>query len=213
MDVSENRGTPKSSILIGISIINHPFWGYPYFWKHPYLYFWLVLLDFFFRCLSLFCPLLPLRCQALCLTHRIHCLESIKRNIFWGTAQGFWGIHRLIYVYIYIHIYIYIYIYNFMSFCWIFNFVVFFLSFLARRKSSVVKTLDALLLVTWLCSRRCASLASISASTLERSESCRLRSKVCWVCLVSKWQLMGKCIVYENCLLIVYSYCLFKPKK
>ena len=28
--------TPKSSILIGISIINHPFWGKtPYFWKHP----------------------------------------------------------------------------------------------------------------------------------------------------------------------------------
>ena len=27
---------PKSSILIGFSIINHPFWGYHYFWKHPY---------------------------------------------------------------------------------------------------------------------------------------------------------------------------------
>ena len=28
MDVSENNGgTPKSSILIGLSIINHPFWG------------------------------------------------------------------------------------------------------------------------------------------------------------------------------------------
>ena len=27
MDVSENRGTPKSSILIRFSIINHPFWG------------------------------------------------------------------------------------------------------------------------------------------------------------------------------------------
>ena len=26
---------PKSSILIGFSIINHPFWGYHYFWKHP----------------------------------------------------------------------------------------------------------------------------------------------------------------------------------
>ena len=26
-----NRGTPKSSILIGISIINHPFWGTPIF--------------------------------------------------------------------------------------------------------------------------------------------------------------------------------------
>ena len=26
MGVSKNRGTPKSSILIGSSIINHPFW-------------------------------------------------------------------------------------------------------------------------------------------------------------------------------------------
>ena len=31
MDVSENSGTPKSSILIGFSIINHPFWGPPIF--------------------------------------------------------------------------------------------------------------------------------------------------------------------------------------
>ena len=37
VDVSENSGTPKSSILIGFSIINHPFWGTPYFWKHPYI--------------------------------------------------------------------------------------------------------------------------------------------------------------------------------
>ena len=29
MDVSENSGPPKSSILIGFSIINHPFWGTP----------------------------------------------------------------------------------------------------------------------------------------------------------------------------------------
>ena len=35
MDVSENNGTPESSILIGFSIINHPFWGTPTFWKHP----------------------------------------------------------------------------------------------------------------------------------------------------------------------------------
>ena len=27
MDVSENSGTPKSSILLGFSIINHPVWG------------------------------------------------------------------------------------------------------------------------------------------------------------------------------------------
>ena len=31
MGVSENSGTPKSSIQIGISIINHPFWGTPIF--------------------------------------------------------------------------------------------------------------------------------------------------------------------------------------
>ena len=37
MDVSKNSGTPKSSILIGFSTINHPFWGTPIFWKHPYI--------------------------------------------------------------------------------------------------------------------------------------------------------------------------------
>ena len=31
MGVSENNGTPKSSILIGFSFINHPFWGTPIF--------------------------------------------------------------------------------------------------------------------------------------------------------------------------------------
>ena len=31
------RDPPKSSILIMCSIINHPCWGYHYFWKHPYL--------------------------------------------------------------------------------------------------------------------------------------------------------------------------------
>ena len=36
MGVSKNNGTPKSSILIGFSIINHPFWWFsPYFWKYP----------------------------------------------------------------------------------------------------------------------------------------------------------------------------------
>ena len=29
MGVSKNNGTPKSSILIGVSLINHPFWGTP----------------------------------------------------------------------------------------------------------------------------------------------------------------------------------------
>ena len=30
MGVSKNNGTPKSSILIGFSLINHPFWGTPH---------------------------------------------------------------------------------------------------------------------------------------------------------------------------------------
>ena len=37
--VSLNGGTPKSSILIGFSIINHPFWGTPIFGNiHIYLH-------------------------------------------------------------------------------------------------------------------------------------------------------------------------------
>ena len=31
MYVSKNGGTPKSSILIGFSLINHPFWDTPIF--------------------------------------------------------------------------------------------------------------------------------------------------------------------------------------
>ena len=39
MGVSKSNGTPKSSILIGVSIINHPFWGTPIFGNtHIYIY-------------------------------------------------------------------------------------------------------------------------------------------------------------------------------
>ena len=38
MGVSKNRGTPKSSILIGFFLINHPFWGTTIFWKLPCCY-------------------------------------------------------------------------------------------------------------------------------------------------------------------------------
>ena len=33
--VSKNNGTPKSSILIGFSIINHPFWWFSLFLETP----------------------------------------------------------------------------------------------------------------------------------------------------------------------------------
>ena len=39
MGVSKNNGTPKSSILIGFSIINHSFWGTTIFGNiHIYIY-------------------------------------------------------------------------------------------------------------------------------------------------------------------------------
>ena len=43
MDVSKNSGTPKSSILIGFSIINHPFWGTPIF-GNTYIYIYIFIL-------------------------------------------------------------------------------------------------------------------------------------------------------------------------
>ena len=45
--LSKNSGTPKSSILIGFSVINHPFWGYHYFWKHTYREIWDYTTQFF----------------------------------------------------------------------------------------------------------------------------------------------------------------------
>ena len=42
MDVSENSGTPKSSILIGCSLIDHPFWGTPIF-GNTHMVLWLFL--------------------------------------------------------------------------------------------------------------------------------------------------------------------------
>ena len=45
VDVSKNKGTPKSSILIGCSIINHPFWGTPIFGNtHVFLVFLCIFL-------------------------------------------------------------------------------------------------------------------------------------------------------------------------
>ena len=62
MGVSKNNGTPKSSILIGFSIINHPFWGTPIFgnnqmvghfilrWGKPTYYCFIAANDEMWRC-------------------------------------------------------------------------------------------------------------------------------------------------------------------
>ena len=43
MGVSKNNGTPKSSILIGFSIINHPFWGTPFLETSIFIYIYIQL--------------------------------------------------------------------------------------------------------------------------------------------------------------------------
>ena len=51
MDVSRNRGTSTSSILIGVSIINYPFWGTPIF-GNTYIYIlWFSSSNFHASCL------------------------------------------------------------------------------------------------------------------------------------------------------------------
>ena len=90
MDVSENNGTPKSSILIGFSIINHPFWDTPIFGNtHMYL---VILLVTFLGWLSD-----PLTGESWPPT------KGIRRSL-WIT----W------YVYIYIHIFICPLVYDYM---------------------------------------------------------------------------------------------------
>ena len=40
LPLEKNNGTPKSSILIGFSIVNHPFWEFsPYFGENPTSFF------------------------------------------------------------------------------------------------------------------------------------------------------------------------------
>ena len=97
IDVSENNGTPKSSILIGISIINHPFWGTPTF-GNPHIY--------------LYCFLCPIGCMGLVykpinawflmverspsLYRRpMHLLDMYlepKWPFFWFEKALFWGV-------------------------------------------------------------------------------------------------------------------------
>ena len=97
MGVSENNGTPKSSILIGFSIINHPFWGtmvplfsetstYPPLkiagWKTIFLLIPGRLFDFMsiFQCV-LFAPQLH---QA----YVLRCISPIEETPVMWTAQA-----------------------------------------------------------------------------------------------------------------------------
>ena len=55
--VSINEGTPKSSTLIGFSLINHPFWGTPIY-GNPHVLWMMSLLDIAIS--GLFFPIEPI---------------------------------------------------------------------------------------------------------------------------------------------------------
>ena len=60
MDVSNNRGTPKSSILIGFSIINHPFWGTIILGNtHIYIYIHYYIFLYIYTYIYIYLPGLP----------------------------------------------------------------------------------------------------------------------------------------------------------
>ena len=77
VSVSENSGTPKSSILIGFSIINHIFWGTPIFGNtHVYIVYQLLITTH--PSLPVFHPFLF---NAISLNHPIFELQGIERFI------------------------------------------------------------------------------------------------------------------------------------
>ena len=79
MGVSKNRDfPPKSSILIGFSSINHPFWGIHIFWKHPYLDF----ADLFWSCRFSFWWIVR---DFLCVEHLVPC------STFYYINQAYTG--------------------------------------------------------------------------------------------------------------------------
>ena len=72
MDVSKNHGIPKSSILIGLSSINHPFWGTPIF-GNPHIDTMNFTMHFFFVNALLYLPSKLL----LCSFDHTECIEGV----------------------------------------------------------------------------------------------------------------------------------------
>ena len=112
MDVSENRGTPKSSILIGFSIINHPFWGIPIFGNTHVKSF----VKFFFARKAPDVAILQITG-----TVKIWAGFLELGDEWWGWFESVFGMYVTKYIYIYnicfidIYIYIYLFIYIYMQ--------------------------------------------------------------------------------------------------
>ena len=91
MDVSKNSGTPQSSILIGFSITNHPFWGTPIFGNTQMARFSTVLLDVFvFCCLIVVfvCLQLIFRMKGSCVEKKHDAVEDSRNHLDSASDKG-----------------------------------------------------------------------------------------------------------------------------
>ena len=102
-----HRGTPKSSILMGLSIVNHPFWGTPIFGnpqlcpkvKRPQTS-ELCSESWNRSCRCLEIPGLP------CSRSKWNSLKQLPKS-----NSSFVCMYVYIYIYVYIYTYVYIYMY------------------------------------------------------------------------------------------------------
>ena len=78
MDVSKNSGTPKSSILIGFSIINHPFWGTTIL-GYPHI----VPTEIFTSTVRNLCYNLLVQQSTVEVIHIINMVFTEKSSVFW----------------------------------------------------------------------------------------------------------------------------------
>ena len=90
IDVSENSGTPKSSILIRFSIINHPFWGTPLF-GNTRMYPPSALHECFFSDLVPSCSVLPAGCPDDQLQYESTFVHLLHRHALyvWNASTGY----------------------------------------------------------------------------------------------------------------------------
>ena len=126
MAVSENSGIPKSSILIGFSIKDHPFFGVPLFWKHPYIF--TKILGFFCRAYFLVFLRPTLLPVAWGFANRLRDLTNLRdlAREFFGVLETSGRYNQLGYVCIYIYymyfLYFYIY-YIYIIYIYIYTYV------------------------------------------------------------------------------------------
>ena len=86
MGVSKNKGTPKSSMLIGVF---HYKPGYPYFWKHPYIYIYTLYYLLLFQVRNkMRNEVISLSSWLLFLVRGIYLTENLKKLQWQGHLPG-----------------------------------------------------------------------------------------------------------------------------